>query len=412
MTYVQQLGEKAKQMAGYTARYSNQQKNQILLTAAKNLVENTDYIIEENKKDIDSLTGERASFKDRLILNKERIESIAKGLKKIAALDDPTSETLYMKKLDNGLNVGERRVPLGVVAIIYESRPNVTVDSFGLCIKSGNASILRGGSEAFNSNKALMTVLQNTLESLGHPRELTQLVTDTSREVAKELMTLNQYIDVLIPRGGRGLIQSTIENATVPTIETGIGNCHIYIDEHADLKKAMPIIINAKTQRTSVCNSAEKLLIHIRHYDQVKNICQELDKAGVEIRGCQKVVEIFGKAKLATEDDWYEEYLDMIMGVKIIEDMYEAIEHIHIYGSKHSESIITENYENAMFFTEDVDAAAVYVNASTRFTDGEEFGLGAEIGISTQKLHVRGPMGLRALTTTKFIIFGNGQIRE
>ena len=411
MNYVKQLGETAKKNSRYVAGLSNIQKNEILFSVSQSLLDNSDYIIKENQKDLDSMTNERASFKDRLVLTKERLEAMSFGLKKIANQNDPIGETLYMKKLDNGLNVGERRVPLGVVAIIYESRPNVTVDSFGLCIKSGNASILRGGSEAFNSNKALINVIQDNLEKLNHPRELTQLVTDTSREVAKELMKLNKYIDVLIPRGGGGLIQSTIENATVPTIETGIGNCHVYIDEHADMLKALPILINSKTQRTSVCNSTEKLLVHKNLKHELSNILGELDRAGVEIRGDEDICNVFSKSTHATEEDWYEEYLDMVIAVKMVDNIDYAINHINKYGSSHSEAIVTENYTNAMKFTEQVDAAAVYVNASTRFTDGEEFGLGAEIGISTQKLHARGPMGLNALTTTKFIIFGSGQIR-
>lgn len=412
MTYAEQLGDTAKKMSRYVAGLSNLEKNDILHAAAQALVANTAYLLEENQKDLVTLSDDRTAFKDRLLLTQARVEAMATGLKKIAQQNDPTSETLYMKKLDNGLNIGERRVPLGVVAIIYESRPNVTVDSFGLCIKSGNASILRGGSEAFNSNNALITVLQNTLEKLGHPRELTQLVTDTSREVATQLMKLNQFIDVFIPRGGRGLIQSTIQHATVPTIETGIGNCHIYIDEAADMKKALAILINAKTSRISVCNSVEKLLLHQNRLDQLPSLLEALDQAGVEIRGDKQVTQIFAKAKPATEEDWYEEYLDMIIGVKIVDDLNHAIAHINHYGSSHSEAIVTENYTHANQFTDQVDAAAVYVNASTRFTDGEEFGLGAEIGISTQKLHARGPMGLTALTTTKFIVFGNGQIRS
>jgi glutamate-5-semialdehyde dehydrogenase len=301
---------------------------------------------------------------------------------------------------------------MGVVGMIYEARPNVTVDSFGLCFKAGNSSILRGGSEALHSNMALVEVLQSTLEKAGHPRNVVQLISDPSRELARQFMGLNQYVDVLIPRGGAGLIKSTVENSTIPVIETGVGNCHIFVDASAGLERAVDIIINAKTQRPSVCNACEKLLIHRKIEDTfVPVICKALAESGVEIRGDEAVRGLFPAAKPAAEEDWYTEYLDLIIGVKVVEGFDEAVSHISRYSSGHTEAILTESYANAQRFAAEVDSAAVFVNASTRFTDGEEFGLGAEIGISTQKLHARGPMGLKALTTTKFVAFGNGQIR-
>lgn len=413
MFNLERVGEKAKEMSVYAAGLSNGEKNKVLLACADALIENVGYILEENKKDMGALDEARPSyFRDRLLLNPQRIESMAMGLRKIAALDDPTGETLYIKKMDNGLQIGERRVPLGVVAIIYEARPNVTVDTFGLCFKSGNAGILRGGSEAFNSNAALVNVLQQVITANGHPQELVQLVTDTSRQVARDLMRLNKYVDVLIPRGGRDLIKTTIENSTVPTIETGVGNCHIFVDKTANLERSVDIVINAKVSRPGVCNSLEKLLVHADLADSfLPKVCKALDELGVEIRGDEVVQKVMPLSKSASESDWYEEYLDMIIGIKVVGDIDQAISHITKYSSGHSEAILTESYKNADRFINEVDSAAVYVNASTRFTDGEEFGLGAEIGISTQKLHVRGPMGLKALTTTKFVVFGGGQTR-
>jgi len=410
---LEKIGKKSRKMAGYTRQLTAEQKNIALMACADALEADSSYILEENQKDMAKADPSRGAFNDRLMLNTERISGIAEGLRKVARLDDPVGEVLYMKTLLNGLQIGERRVPIGVVGMIYEARPNVTVDSFGLCFKAGNSSILRGGSEALHSNIAIATVLQNTLEKLGHPRNIVQFITDPSREVARQFMGLNQYVDVLIPRGGAGLIKSTLENSTIPVIETGVGNCHIFVDESADLDKAVDIIINAKTQRPSVCNACEKLLIHRKVADVfLPRICQALAASGVEIRGDEQVCKTFPAAKLATEEDWHTEFLDLIIGIKVVEDYDDAVSHIGTYSSGHTDAILTESYINAQGFIAEIDSAAVFVNASTRFTDGEEFGLGAEIGISTQKLHARGPMGLKALTTTKFIILGNGQIRK
>ena len=416
---LKQIGEMAKEMARFTGRLASSQKNDILLTCADSLVKNCEYILEENSRDMANTDPARQAFNDRLKLNKDRISSIAAGLRKVASLDDPVGEVLYMKTLPNGLQIGERRVPIGVVGMIYEARPNVTVDSFGLCFKAGNSCILRGGSEALYSNMALVKVLQDTLESCKIPRQVVQFITDPSRKIARQFMGLDQYVDVLIPRGGSGLIKSTVENSTIPVIETGVGNCHIFVDESADLEKALDIIINAKTQRPSVCNACEKLLIHKNLAKSfLPKICKALADNGVKIHGDDKVCALIRADKInsiiqpATKEDWHTEYLDLIIGIKIVEDLEDAISHISKYSSGHTEAILTESYTNAQRFTAEIDSAAVFVNASTRFTDGEEFGLGAEIGISTQKLHARGPMGLKALTTTKFIAFGSGQIRQ
>ena len=425
---LEKTGQTAKEMSRYTKRFSTAKKDKILLACADALEADCDYILEANKKDMDLADPARAAFFDRLMLNPDRVKQMAEGLRKVAGLEDPAGEVLYMKNLPNGLQIGERRVPIGVIGMIYEARPNVTVDSFGLCFKAGNSCILRGGSEALNSNGALVQVLRRTIERLGYPKDIVQFIDDPSREIARQFMGLNQYVDVLIPRGGAGLIKSTVENSTVPVIETGVGNCHIFVDDSADLDQAQAIIINAKTQRPSVCNACEKLLIHKRiANDFLPRICNALTKCGVEIRGDGQVCDIINTGgcagsgagaqlktaycKDATEEDWYTEFLDLIIAIKIVEDADHAMDHIGKYSSGHTEAILTKSYENAMRFTSEVDSAAVFVNASTRFTDGEEFGLGAEIGISTQKLHARGPMGLKALTTTKFIIFGNGQTR-
>ncbi|MCL2224227.1 MAG: glutamate-5-semialdehyde dehydrogenase [Defluviitaleaceae bacterium] len=410
---LEKIGTEAKKMAAYVRRLSAVEKNAALMTCADKLEENTAYILEENAKDMANADPSRGAFNDRLKLTAERVKAMAEGIRKVARQDDPTGETLYMKTLPNGLQVGEKRVPIGVVGMIYEARPNVTTDSFALCFKSGNACVLRGSKEAINSNIALIKILQDALAAQNHPRETVQLIEDTSRETARQFMRLNKHIDVLIPRGGAGLIQSTVENSTIPVIETGVGNCHIFVDESADLDKAVKIILNAKTQRPSVCNACEKLLIHSKIADKfLPQICDALHGAGVEIRGCDAVCKAFAHAKPATAEDWHTEFLDLIIGVKIVEDLHAAIAHISEYSSGHTEAILTENYTNANAFIDLVDSAAVFVNASTRFTDGEEFGLGAEVGISTQKLHTRGPMGLKALTTTKFFALGRGQVRE
>ncbi|MNI49667.1 Gamma-glutamyl phosphate reductase [compost metagenome] len=330
----------------------------------------------------------------------------------MVSLPDPIGEVVSMWKNHANLQIGQQRVPLGVIGIIYEARPNVTLDAAVLCLKTGNATILRGGSEAINSNKAIVKVIGDALEEAGFPRNSVQLVGDTSREVAKEMMKLNKYIDVLIPRGGAGLIKTVVENATVPVIETGIGNCHVYVDGDADLDMAKKILINAKCSRPSVCNACETLLVHENLAEEFLPLVYEgLKEYDVEVRGCERTLKILPDVVKATEEDWDTEFHDYILAVKVIDSLEEAIEHINTHGTKHSEAIVTNNYFNSQKFLKEIDAAAVYVNASTRFTDGFEFGFGAEIGISTQKLHARGPMGLKELTTIKYIIYGEGQIR-
>ena len=408
------LGKKAKEASYILGNLSSKDKNDALYAMADFLIENSKVIIEANKKDLETsrIKGTSESMLDRLALNEARIEGMANCLRQVAALEDPVGEVLGMWTRPNGLQIGKKRVPMGVIGIIYEARPNVTSDAAGLCFKSGNAVILRGGSEAINSNKAIAEALREGLKSVGLVEDAVQLVEDTSREVATEMMKLNDYIDVLIPRGGAGLIKAVVNNATVPVIETGTGNCHIYVDEDCDFEMAKNIIINAKTSRPSVCNAAEKLLINEKIAGKFMPIIFEaLRENGVEIRGDESLKALDDSVILASEEEWYNEYLDYTIGVKIIKDIDEAINHINKFGSGHSEAIVTKSYEASQIFLQKVNAAAVYVNASTRFTDGEEFGFGAEIGISTQELHARGPMGLKELTTIKYIIFGNGQIR-
>lgn len=415
---MQELNEKGKQAktASYAmASLSADVKNNALHTIADALIENADYIIKENKKDIQNGRDNNMTegLIDRLTLNPKRIDGIAEGLRQIAALPDPIGETVSGVKRPNGLKISKIRVPLGVIGIIYEARPNVTADAAGLCIKSGNAVILRGGKEAFNSNMAIVKTMQEAGYAAGLPVGSINLVENTTRESATALMRLNEYLDVIIPRGGAGLIKSVVENATVPAIETGTGNCHVYVDEYANLEMAKNIVINAKTQRPSVCNAEEKLIVHSHVANKfLPDMLKALAGKGVEIVGDERVCSIYQDAVPAEEDDWGTEYLDLKIGVKIVESIDEAIEHINKYNSGHSEAIVTENYENSQKFLDRIDAAAVYVNASTRFTDGFEFGFGAEIGISTQKTHARGPMGLAELTSTKYIIEGTGQIRE
>ena len=349
---------------------------------------------------------------DRLLLTGDRIRGMAEGLRQVAALEDPVGEVLGMKKRPNGLMIGQNRVPLGVIGIIYEARPNVTADAFALCFKTGNVVILKGGSDAIHSNEAIVKCIREVLREQGITEDAIQLITDTSRETTAEFMKMNQYVDVLIPRGGRGLIKAVVENSTIPVIETGTGNCHIYVDETADLQMAADIIMNAKTQRVGVCNACESVLVHEKVKDEfLPVLARRLQEKQVEIRADEAACELIPGAVHATEEDWGREYLDYILSLKVVSSVEEAISHINRYNTGHSEAIITNNYEHAQKFLDQVDAAAVYVNASTRFTDGFEFGFGAEIGISTQKLHARGPMGLLALTTTKYIIYGNGQIR-
>lgn len=394
---------------------STEEKNQALSRMATALRENYDFLLEENAKDL-KLAEENGMAKgliDRLTLTKERIDAMAEGIEQIVSLPDPVGETILDTTRPNGLNIKQVRVPLGVIGIIYEARPNVTADAAGLCIKAGNAVILRGGKEAAHSNRAIVKVMQDAGTSAGLPIGSINLVENTSRESATALMKLNEYLDVIIPRGGAGLIRAVVENATVPAIETGTGNCHIYVDKDADLSMAKEIVINAKTQRTSVCNAAEKLLIHQDIAPLfLTEMLDELAARNVEIIGDAKVCALYPKAIPANEEDWGTEYLDLKIGVKIMDSLDDAIRHINCYNSGHSESIITCDTNAANRFLNEVDAAAVYHNASTRFTDGFEFGFGAEIGISTQKIHARGPMGLTALTSSKYQVFGNGQIRK
>lgn len=412
---LEEMGAAAKSAAAKMNRLSVVEKNEGLSFVAEELVRCADDILKENQTDIDRAkeAGMKESLIDRLRLTEDRIQGMAEGLRQVVGLEDPVGEVLSMKTLPNGLQVGQRRVPIGVIGIIYESRPNVTADAFALCFKTGNAVILRGGSDAIHSNTAIVTVIRKALAKKGLPEDAILLVSDTSRETAQQLMRMNTYIDVLIPRGGAGLIKTVVEKSTVPVIETGTGNCHVYVDEHADLDMAVEIIVNAKTQRLGVCNACESLVVHSAAAERaVPAICAALYEHGVEVRGDERARQYDGKMTAATEEDFGTEYLDKIISLKIVDSLDEAIEHINRYNTGHSESIITSDYANAMKFLNEIDAAAVYVNASTRFTDGFEFGFGAEIGISTQKLHARGPMGLLALTSTKYVIFGNGQIRE
>ena len=408
------LGVNAKAAETEMRNLSTDKKNEVLLAVADRLVKDTQTLIRANAVDVEE--GKRNQMPegliDRLLLTESRIEGMAEGLRQVAALDDPIGEVTGMKKRPNGLLIGQKRVPLGVIGIIYEARPNVTADAFALCFKTGNVVILKGGSDAIHSNEAIVNSIRATLKEQRVTEDAIQLISDTSRETAAEFMKMNQYVDVLIPRGGRGLIKAVVEQSTIPVIETGTGNCHTYVDETADLQMAADIIINAKTQRVGVCNACESVLVHEKVKDAfLPVLAKRLQEKHVEIRADQAAYELIPGAVHATEEDWGKEYLDYILSVKVVSSVEEAIAHINKYNTRHSEAIITNNYTNAQKFLDEVDAATVYVNASTRFTDGFEFGFGAEIGISTQKLHARGPMGLLALTTTKYIIYGNGQIR-
>ncbi|ADF42022.1 MULTISPECIES: glutamate-5-semialdehyde dehydrogenase [Priestia] len=414
MSELQLKGKQAKEASYFLGNVTSEQKQQALYKMAAALLDQQEAILKANKLDVEKAVqkGTSKAMLDRLSLNEERIHGMADGLRQVAALADPVGEVLSMAKRPNGLQIGQQRVPIGVIGIIYEARPNVTCDATGLCLKAGNAVILRGGSEAFYSNQAIVSVLSQAAASAGLPEHSVQLIENTSRETALELMKLNEYIDVLIPRGGAGLIEAVVKNATVPVIETGTGNCHIYVDEEYDGDMAANIVINAKTSRPAVCNSAEKLIIHKRAaHEFLPIIVQALREKDVEVRGDERAVTIVPDLVPAGDEDWKKEYLDFIMAVKIVDDIDEAISHINVHSSHHSEAIVTTNYAHAQRFLQRVNSAAVYVNASTRFTDGEEFGFGAEIGISTQKLHARGPMGLKELTTLKYIIYGDGQIR-
>lgn len=411
---VSEMGKRAKAASRALAN-AGILKNKALYALADALETEAEYILAENAKDLANgeANGMSKSLLDRLALNDSRIKGMADGARQVAALADPIGTYISGGKLPNGLEVTRVRVPLGVIGIIFEARPNVTADAAALCLKSGNAVILRGGKEAINSNMAIAKVMREAIEKAGLPADCVQLIEDTTRQSSIELMGLTEYLDVLIPRGGAGLIKATVENAKVPVIETGTGNCHIYIDEFADPAMAAEIVFNAKTSRPSVCNAAESLLVHKNIAEKALPLIKaELDKMNVEIRGCEKTREILGESvTLATEEDYYTEFLDYIISCKVVESVDEAIAHIAEHSTGHSECIVTEDYNNSNKFTSEVDSAAVYVNASTRFTDGGEFGLGAEIGISTQKLHARGPLGINELTSMKFIVKGQGQVR-
>ena len=410
-----EIGRLAKEAEPILRKLSTAKKNKVLERAASYLEEGYEELISANDLDMKTAkeNGMQEGLLDRLKLTRERIGQMAEGLRQLVNLEDPIGEVISMKKRPNGLLIGQKRVPLGVVGIIYEARPNVTADAFGLCFKTGNAVILKGGKDAIHSNTAIVRLIQKAVEECGIPGTAIQLIEDTSRETTKAFMKLNRYVDVLIPRGGAGLIRSVVENSTIPVIETGTGNCHIYVDETADLEMAVSIIFNAKTQRIGVCNACESLVVHESVVDQLLPMLKKrLDEKQVELRGDERVQGAVSGIVPATEEDWGKEYLDYILSIKTVSSLDEAIEHINRYNTGHSEAIITHDYFHAQRFLEEVDAAAVYVNASTRFTDGYEFGFGAEIGISTQKLHARGPMGLHALTTTKYIIYGDGQIRK
>lgn len=413
MTRLEEMGAAAKQAARKLAVAGNQ-KDAALEAIAAALEAHTEEILEANREDLSAAekNGMSRSLMDRLALNEKRIQGMADGVRQVKAQPDPVGQVLEGGVRPNGLRIEKVAVPLGVIGIIYEARPNVTADAAALCLKAGNAVILRGGKEAFRSNQAIAEVMRDAVETTGLPRDSIQLVQDTSRASSIEMMGLIGYLDVLIPRGGAGLIRAVVENSHVPVIETGVGNCHVYVDDAADIQMASNIIFNAKTSRPSVCNAIETVLVHqgiAREFLPVMK--KKLDEKQVEIRGCEKAREILPECVPACEEDWSTEYLDYILAVKVVDSLDDAMAHIAKYSSGHSECIVTENYRNAERFLSEVDAAAVYVNASTRFTDGGEFGLGAEIGISTQKLHARGPMGIRQLTSQKFVIRGNGQIR-
>lgn len=414
MSEVEELAKAAAAAAGRLAVVTTEVKNAALLEMADALEAGSEEILAENKKDLDTAAeqGTTGALMDRLTLSGSRVSEMADGLRDVAALRDPVGEVVDGWRLPNGLEIQKVRVPLGVIGIIYEARPNVTVDAAGLCLKSGNAVILRGSSNAINSNRALVSVISAAATAAGLPEGSIQLVSSTDRESARELMRMHGLVDVLIPRGGEGLIRTVVENASVPVIETGVGNCHVYVDEAADLDMALAIVVNAKTQRPGVCNACETVLVHESVAGAFLPMAAEaLTSRGVVLRGCPATREIVRSAREAMEEDWMTEYLDLILAVRVVEDLDEAIEHINRYGSGHSDAIVTNDYARSKRFTEEVDAAAVYVNASTRFTDGGQFGMGAEIGISTQKLHARGPMSLPELTSTKFVIRGTGQVR-
>jgi glutamate-5-semialdehyde dehydrogenase len=405
--------ERLQQAAKTLALLSTEEKNEALTRIAEALIKQKEWILQENEKDValGKEQGLSPALIDRLQLTSERIEQIVDGVRQVAGLPDPIGEIVEEWTRPNGLRIQTIRVPLGVIGMVYEARPNVTVDAASLCLKTGNAVLLRGSSSALHSNKALVHVMKEALRESAIPADAIQLLEDTSREVAQQMFRLNGYLDVLIPRGGAGLIRSVIENATVPVLETGVGNCHIFIDESAQKQMAIDIVLNAKLQRPSVCNAVETVLIH-QNWPYVSELVETLHARGVELRGDSQLASSYAFIQQATEADWSTEYLAPILAVKLVQDVKEAVDHINRYGTKHSEAIISEQNDNVRFFFQAIDAAVLYHNASTRFTDGEQFGYGAEIGISTQKLHARGPMGLRAITTTKSLVYGTGQIRS
>ncbi len=412
---ITEICKKAKAASVEMAKLSAETKNTALCMMANALEANTNKILAANKADVEvaKAKGLKTALLDRLALDQRKIKTMARGLREVSALADPIGTIISSWTRPNGLIISQVRVPLGVVGVIYESRPDVTSDAAGICIKSGNAVILRGGSDALNSNVAIGEVLRDALAGTNVPVDAVQVVNSPERSVAEELMRMREYIDVLIPRGGADLIETVVEKSRIPVIETGTGNCHVYVEEDADLDKATPIVINAKCQRPGTCNAAEKLLVHSKIAERyLPVVISALRKEGVEIRGCEETRKIVPDVKPAIEQDWPTEYLDLIMGVKVVKDLDEAIRHINKYGTKHSDSILTTDFNKALRFMREVDSAAVYWNASTRFTDGNQFGLGAEIGISTQKLHARGPMSVQHLTTTKYVVLGSGQIRK
>ncbi|MGX4687533.1 glutamate-5-semialdehyde dehydrogenase [Vagococcus sp. JNUCC 83] len=415
MSLLEKLGQNAKKAAFFLNNTTTKAKNTALKSIVAHLDKEMENILSANKKDIELAkeNGIAESMIDRLLLTKERIYSMQQDINTTIELDDPIGKVDHMWRNEDNLLIGKQRVPIGVIGMIYESRPNVTTDASSLALKSGNAIILRGGKEAFYSNQALVTAIQKGLEAVDFPKECVQFIDDTSRDTATKFMQLSDYLDVLIPRGGANLIQSVIKNATVPVIETGTGNCHVYVDEHADLEMAKNIVINGKCQRPSVCNATESLLIHKAVAKNFLDlVTPELEKNNVELRVDKDALTFIPSATLATEDDFSTEFNDLILSIKLVDDLEEAINHINQYGTKHSEVIVTDSYHHSQKFMQQIDAAVVYVNASSRFTDGSVFGFGGEIGISTQKLHARGPMGLNELTTTKYIVFGEGQIRH
>ena len=412
---ITEMCKKAKVASVQMAKLSAETKNTALCRMANALEANTDKILAANQADVEAAKakGLKLALLDRLAIDQRKIQTMARGLREVSALADPIGTIISSWTRPNGLIISQVRVPLGVIGVIYESRPDVTSDAAAICIKSGNAVILRGGSDALNSNVAIGDVLRDALAGTNVPVDAIQVVNSPERKVAEELMRMRQYIDVLIPRGGADLIKTVVETSRIPVIETGTGNCHVYVEEDTDLDKATPIVINAKCQRPGTCNATEKLLVHSKiadHYLPV--VIAALRKEGVEVRGDEETRKIVPDVKAAIEQDWYTEYLDLIIGVKVVKNLDEAIAHINKYGTRHSDAILTADFDKAMQFIREVDSAAVYWNASTRFTDGNQFGLGAEIGISTQKLHARGPMSVQHLTTTKYVILGSGQIRK